>query len=197
MGTTNINYFKIDNVEFEGLIGYELLKTTNQLNYPVSPGRQTDGSMRNINDYEAFIIPKVEIGFKFINNTQYHILRDILMSKRTFQITYYDNDFGDYITHQMYAEPADLTNFTSLGQEILGIKDFKIAFVGTLNETTEYTATFAGGSKTTRLTARWGRAVTVPSGTWRNPSSTSSGIYYYGDDKMILFGNVTLYSVNT
>lgn len=193
---TNINYFKIDNVVFEGLIGYELLKTTNQLNYPVSPGRQTDGSMRNINDYEAFIIPKVEIGFKFINNNQYHILRDILMSKRTFQITYYDNDFGKLVQHQMYAEPADLTNFTSLGQEILGIKDFKIAFVGTLNETTEYTATFVG-SATTTSTARWGRAVTVPIGTWRKTSSDSSGIYYYGGDKMILFENVTLTSVNT
>lgn len=189
---TNINYFKIDNVEFEGLIGYELLKTTNQLNYPVSPGRQTDGSMRNINDYEAFIIPKVEIGFKFINNTQYRILRDILMSKRTFQITYYDNDFGKLVEHQMYAEPADLTNFTSLGQEILGIKDFKIAFVGTLNETTTYTAVFVGS---TSLTARWGRAVTVPSGTWKN-ASNPYGIYYYSGDKMILFGNVTLTSVN-
>lgn len=186
----DMNYFRLDNVEFNGLIGYKMLKTTNQLNYPVSPGRQTDGSMKNINDYEAFVIPKVEIGFNLIDIEEYWKLREILLSKRTFVVTYYDNDFGETVTHEMYAEPDDLKDFTNIGADILGVQNFKIGFVGTLNEKTLYTATFS----TIKLSARWGRAITVPDGKWVNNSGFSK-IYYYGGDKMILFGNVTLTAV--
>lgn len=186
----DMNYLRLDNVVFKGLIGYKMLKTTNQLNYTVSPGRQTDGSMKNINDYEAFVIPKVEIGFNLIDIEEYWKLREILLSKRTFVVTYYDNDFGETVTHEMYAEPDDLKDFTNIGADILGVQNFKIGFVGTLNEKTLYTATFS----TIKLSARWGRAITVPDGKWVNNSGFSK-IYYYGGDKMILFGHVTLTAV--
>lgn len=186
MATININYFEIDNIAFDGLIGYELLKTTNQITYPVQPNRQIDGSMKNINDYETFVVPKVEIGFKLIKNDQYQILRDILTAKRTFSVTYYDNDFGQRVTHQMYAEPDDLKNFTSLGQEILGVKDFKISFIGTLNEEDICTATFGGSIE---RTAKWGRTITVPSGKWQRDGK---GLIFSGGDKMTLFADVSL-----
>lgn len=190
----NMNYFKLDNVEFSGLIGYKMLKTTNQLNYPVSPGRQIDGSMKNINDYKAFVIPKVEIGFNLIDIEEYWKLREILLSKRIFQTSYYDNDFRKMVTHEMYAEPDDLKDFTNIGADILGVQNFKICFVGTLNEKTLYTATFSNSSTVVKLSARWGSEITVPDGKWVNNNSFSK-IYYYGGDKMILFGDVTLTAV--
>ena len=187
---SNMNYFSLDNVVFQGLIGYKMLKTTNQLNYPVSPGRQTEGSMKNINDYNAFVIPKVEIGFNLIDIQEYWKLREILLSKRTFQVTYYDNDFGEMVTHEMYAEPEDLKDFTNIGADILGVQNFKIAFVGTLNEFNVFYATF--GAVT--LQAKWGRAVTVPTGTWKIEDS-KSGIELYEGDKLILFKNLSLTKV--
>lgn len=191
---SKMNYFRLDNVEFKGLIGYKMLKTTNQLNYSVSPGRQTDGSMKNINDYQAFIIPKVEIGFNLIDIQEYWTLRDILMSKRTFQVTYYDNDLGDTITHEMYAEPDDLKDFTNIGADILGVQNFKVAFVGTLNNESLCEANFSGNI----VSAPWGRSVIVPDGTWtldiENPrgSGKYQTLEFKGGDRLTLIQNVSL-----
>lgn len=184
----DMNYFRLDNVEFQGLIGYKMLKTTNQLNYTVSPGRQTDGSMKNINDYKAFIIPKVEIGFNLIDIQEYWTLRDILMAKRTFKVTYYDNDLGGKITHEMYAEPDDLKDFTNIGADILGVQNFKVAFVGTLNNEPELSATFGG----TVLKTKWGRSVTVPNGNWNLSVSNNKTLNFKGGDKLTLIKDVTL-----
>lgn len=154
----DLDEFRLDGVSFKG-IGHEMLKTQNQLNYVVSPGRQTDGSMKNINSYDTFILPKVEIGFGMIDYDTFKRLRKFLLAKRTFQVEYYDKDFNRIVKHEMYAEPDELTAFFNLGYSILGSRDFKVSFIATLNETETFTAFF---SSNVRETETWGRNITIP-----------------------------------
>ena len=130
--TLHPDEFQLDETVFGGL-GHRMLKTQNQLTYNSSPSRQTDGSMENINDYDSFILPKVELGFKFIDYETYQKLRRFLLAKRTFDVTYYDKDFNEFVKHEMYAEPDDLTNFFNLGEQIIGSEDFIVRFIATLN----------------------------------------------------------------
>lgn len=190
--TLHPDQFKLDGITFGGL-GHRMLKTQNQLTYNTSPSRQTDGSMENINDYDSFILPKVELGFKFIDYETYQNLRRLLLAKRTFEVTYYDKDFNEFVTHEMYAEPDDLTNFFNLGEKIIGSEDFVVRFIATLNEKVKYTATF--GSKTEERT--WGRSVKVPNGTtdngyWVTTSNDSfyKNIKYKPNDSLNLISSV-------
>lgn len=172
----NPDEFKLDGEKFEGL-GHGMLKSQNQLNYVSSPSRQTDGSMLNINDYDSFIIPKVEMGFKLIDYNTYLKLRKYLLAKRTFKVDYFDKDFNKIVSHEMYAEPDDLTNFFNLGENIIGSQDFVFRLIATLNEEDKYTAKyFVGGSVREEKKAKWGRPIQTPnndgkSGYWKAISS--------------------------
>ena len=163
--TFELDEFRLDGVSFKG-IGHEMLKSQNQLNYTISPGRQSDGSMKNIEDYESFILPKVEIGFKFIDYDTFQRLRTFLLSKRTFNVQYYDKDINTIVTHEMYAEPDDLTAFFNLGAKILGTREFTLAFIATLNEDDLYDATFISPDisnfQTQTLRTKWGRNIIAP-----------------------------------
>jgi hypothetical protein len=145
---SRFDYFMIDGEGFCG-IGYEKLKTTNQLTYAEEPNRQQDGSMQNIEDYNTFVLGALEIGFNCINEETYRRLKQRLISKRTFDITYYDKDFDKYITKEMYVKPIDLDNFLSYGDEIIGM-NFTMSFVPTMNETTKYTVKFLNGTTTVK-----------------------------------------------
>ena len=171
--TLQPDQFELDGIIFGGL-GHRMLKTQNQLTYNTSPSRQTDGSMENINDYDSFILPKVELGFKFIDYETYQKLRRFLLAKRTFVVTYYDKDFNDFVKHEMYAEPDDLTNFFNLGEQIIGSEDFVVRFIATLNNRQICDITFLGAKveKTEEgeyyitdleVSTKWGTSIKTPS----------------------------------
>lgn len=189
--TLDLDEFRLDGVSFKG-IGHEMLKSQNQLNYSISPSRQQDGSMKNIEDYDSFILPKVEIGFKMIDYGTFQKLRRFLLSKRTFIVNYYDKDFNAIVTHEMYAEPDNLTTFFNLGEKILGSRDFTLSFIATLNEEDEYVATF--GSKT--ISKKWGRSVEVPepetgntNGYWKTTDPVYSDLKFYPNKVIHLIKN--------
>lgn len=197
--TLQPDQFLLDGIIFGGL-GHRMLKTQNQLTYNSSPSRQTDGSMENINDYDSFILPKVELGFKFIDYETYQKLRRLLLAKRTFEVTYYDKDFNEFVKHEMYAEPDDLTNFFNLGEMIIGSEDFVVRFIATLNDRVEYTATFKHGFNEMQKVIHWGRSIQVPtppnvnadSGYWNAPNTTFyKDIKYKPNDSLNLITNVT------
>ena len=171
--TLHPDQFQLDGIIFGGL-GHRMLKTQNQLTYNTSPSRQTDGSMGNINDYDSFILPKVELGFKFIDYKTYQNLRRLLLAKRTFEVTYYDKDFNEFVTHEMYAEPDDLTNFFNLGEQIIGSEDFIVRFIATLNNRQICKITFPGAKveqtdeglyyiTDLKVSAKWGTSIKTPS----------------------------------
>lgn len=176
--TLHPDQFQLDGISFGG-IGHRMLKTQNQLTYNNSPSRQTDGSMENINDYDSFILPKVELGFKFIDYETYQNLRRFLLAKRTFEVTYYDKDFNEFVKHEMYAEPDDLTNFFNLGETIIGSEDFVVRFIATLNNRQICEIKFLGAKVEqtdegeyyiTDLTvfAKWGTSIKIPSKPTKN-----------------------------
>ncbi len=202
---SRFDFFMIDGESFSG-IGYEQLKTTNQLTYVSSPSRQNDGSMQNIEDYESFVIGASDIGFSLIHPDTYVRLKEKLCSKRTFEVSYYDKDFDKFITKEMYVKPIDLDNFLSLGDSIIGMKNFTISFVPTLNEEIEYTATFytsANQQYGEELKEKFGRAITtpeLPSGYnyWLiKESGFNSGNFHTikGNKKLNLFGDTKLVAI--
>ncbi len=213
MNVTKLDYFYIDNQSFKG-IGREQLKCTNQLNYRMSPGRQTDGSMQNLNDYDTFVVPSVEIGFLYINVDTFLRLRNIMLTKRKFIVRYFDVDFGRYVLHEMYAQPDELKNFLNLGEDVMGLQNFKLTLVGTLNKKDaimplEYGVgetdpiDFINVPETFTLTAgnttigdiKWGRSVIVPDGTWKLSISGGQELIIDGGDRINIYENTILTAV--
>lgn len=190
---TNLDLFVIDGNNFSG-IGRGELKCTNQYNYKTSPGRQNDFSMTNLNAYDSAVIPQVEIGFKLITIEDFYILRQLLLSKRNFNMVYFDVDFNHFVAHEMYPQPDELKAFFNRGESIIGVQGFKITMVGTLNgkdtvitditnanlKTTDWESYFNSIPSTFTLTCtdknasgiKWGRSVALP-------KTLSSGVQYY------------------
>lgn len=207
MNVTKLDYFYIDDFDFKG-IGRGMLKCTNQLNYKTSPGRQNEGSMKNLNDYDSFVVPSVEIGFLYIKYEDFLNLRKLMLTKRAFMVRYFDVDFGRYVIHEMYAHPDQLKDFLNRGEDVMGLQNFKLTLVGTLNgkdaimpesygvEDTDdpkdfnnikeaYTANFGGNPKS----VKWGRSVQVPDGKWScaNMQINTNFIYVSKGDRVNIY----------
>lgn len=131
MNVSHIDCLYLDDLKFEGL-GYGMLKHTNQLQYPVQPGRQTEGAMTTINEVDSFVLPSVEIGFMLISAENFTRLRKFLLAKRTFIARYFDLDFGRFVAHEMYAHPDQLKAFLNRGEQIIGVQNFVLTLVATL-----------------------------------------------------------------
>lgn len=197
MNVTKLDYFYIDDFDFKG-IGRGMLKCTNQLNYKTSPGRQNEGSMKNLNDYDSFVVPSVEIGFLYIKYEDFLNLRKLMLTKRAFMVRYFDVDFGRYVIHEMYAHPDQLKDFLNRGEDVMGLQNFKLTLVGTLNGKDAimsedygvddtynpkdfnnikevYTVNFGGNVKE----VKWGRSVQVPEGKWRCPNMQINTNFIY------------------
>lgn len=205
--SSRFDFFMIDGESFCG-IGYEMLKTTNQITYKDEPSRQDDGSMLNIEDYSSFVVGAGDIGFSLIDEETFRRLRRALMSKKTFYITYYDPDFDRVLTRNMYAKPSELQNFLSYGDEIIGIRNLTISFVATMNETQKYTVSYF--SNEGELIGKsqeclFGRSVTTPElpkdqgyNYWlsiENGFGTNKQIKVKGKKSILIFGDTKFIAV--
>ena len=122
----------INGEEFKG-IGYNGLLTVNTKTYVSEPTRANDGSMPNIGDHETFIVPRCKINFKYFNLEDYRRLCNAILPNE-FLVKYYDKDFGDFVEHWMYCEPREMTKIYNVGTAIIGVLDFEVSFIGTLNK---------------------------------------------------------------
>lgn len=203
----NLDRFRLDGIDFTG-IGRGMLRCTNQLNYAVSPGRTMDGSMTNINSWESFILPQVEIGFNVIKIETFWKLRQLLLSKRVFSAEYYDVDFNKFVTHLMYVQPDELKDFLNKGEDVIGLKGYKITLTATLTETDLYSATFYANSVAIGTeTERWGRSISAPAlptgySKWKatktfdfaDGTTNTITISYDSGDRINLFENMVFYA---
>lgn len=205
---TRFDFITLDGEAICG-IGYEKLKSTNQLQYVEEPDRQNDGSMSNIEDYDTFVLPALEVGFNCINEETYRRLKHKLISKRTFDVGYYDKDLDKVVTMEMYVKPIDLDNFLSYGDDIIGM-NFSISFVPTLNEETKYKVTFLNYDYTTIIKeysgnngVLYGRAIETPPvpseyNYWLMIESgfkENTYVKIKGNKKLSIFGNTKLIAV--
>ena len=164
--------------------------------------------MQNIEDYETFVLPALEVGFNCINEETYRRLKHKLTSKRTFDVGYYDKDLDKVVTLEMYVKPIDLDNFLSYGDEIIGM-NFDLSFVPTLNEQTKYKVEFLNADTTVNTIfenetgVMYGRSIetpTLPSGYnyWLMIDSgfkENTFVKVKGKKKLAIFGDTKLIAV--
>ena len=141
---------KINGVVFKS-IGHGMLQTANIVSMREQPGREMDFSLKDINRWVRRAIPRLVIGFKWIDADEFVKLRQILLKREEMTIEYYDNDFGKYVTHKMYPDPDEPKAFESLGQMVRGVTNFSVTFVGTMNDEPTFSVTREVNNQTTTV----------------------------------------------
>lgn len=145
----NLGKIFIGGEEFTG-IGYQGLMTVNTKTYVEEPTRANDGSIPNIDDHDTFIVPRCKVNFKFFNIRDYQRLCRVLNSANQFPVSYFDKQFGEFRTYMMYAEPEEMAKIYNVSTSVIGVLDYEVSFIGTLNNL----ETFKVKYDTTGLTAR-------------------------------------------
>lgn len=136
----------IQGQKFTG-IGYQGLQTVNTKTYVEEPTRGNDGSIANINEYDTFVVPRCKLNLKYLSLEDYERLSQAILSNE-FTVEYYDKRFRKRVTHKMYAEPEELTKFYNVDTKVIGLIDYEVSFIGTLNDLEEYTLVYdsSGGN---------------------------------------------------
>lgn len=136
----------IQGQEFTG-IAYQGLSTVNTKTYVEEPERTNDGSIPNINDHDTFVVPRCTVNLKYFNIYDYQRLCEAVQSNE-FPVRYYDKRFNAFVEHLMYAEPEEMSKLYNVGNDVFGVLDYEVSFIGTLNDLKEFTVTYNanGGS---------------------------------------------------
>lgn len=141
---------RIGGEDFTG-VGYQGLMTVNTKTYVEEPTRANDGSIPNINDHDTFIVPRCKVNFKFFNIRDYQRLCRVISSANEFYVEYFDKQFGKFVKHKMYAEPEEMAKIYNAHTSVIGVLDYEVSFIGTLNDLEEFTVSY-DTSKLTRKT---------------------------------------------
>lgn len=202
-------------------IGYQGLQSVNTVTYVESPTRSNDGSIDNINDYETFVVPRVTLTFKLLPLETYQRLCHVVSVSNEFPVTYWDKQIGKWVTHKMYCEPEQMKKLFNVGYKVVGVLDFQISFIGTLNDLQQCNVVYflnASGSDSSILSSancEWGRTLgvlsqaelqtiadnlgfAIPSGkyfTGWNTKRDGSGFTYIGGTTPRIFSDLNLYAM--
>lgn len=147
-------------------IGYQGLLTVNTKTYVEPPSRTNDGSIPNINDHDSFVVPRCKVNFKLFDIKDYQRLCRVVNSANEFEVTYFDKEYGKFVTHLMYCEPEEMKKMFNVGSYVFGVLDYEISFIGTLNGRKEYSVVYhtnlSSGSSTLPITKyKWGDSMKV------------------------------------
>ena len=126
-----LDVIKINGEPFKG-IGYNGLLTVNTKTYKKSPVRSGDGSIPNINDYATFIVPRADINFKYMTIEDYQRFCTAI-TPNEFNVEYFDKQKGQRVVHKMYVAPEEMTKIYNVGTSVIGVLDYKVSLIGTLN----------------------------------------------------------------
>lgn len=131
---------------FKG-IAYQGLLNVNTKTYVEEPERVNDGSMPNINDYDTFVVPRCTVNFKYFSIDDYRRMCEAVQSNE-FYVKYYDKQFNEFVMHKMYCEPEEMVKLYNVGTNVIGVLDYEVSFIGTLNDLDTFTITYDanGGS---------------------------------------------------
>lgn len=172
----NLGKIFIGGEEFTG-IGYQGLLTVNTKTYVEEPTRANDGSIPNIDDHDTFIVPRCKVNFKFFNIRDYQRLCRVLNSANQFPVTYFDKQFGEQRTYMMYVEPEEMAKIYNVGTSVIGVLDYEVSFIGTLNDLEKFEVKYI----TTGLTERF------------IPAYSSTATYSLDDVVSVTKNNVVKY----
>lgn len=123
------------------------ITTLNTKTYVEEPGRSNSGAMTDINEYDTFIVPRCKASFSFMTIKEYKRLCNAIMSNE-FVVEYFDKQFGKRVSNFMYCEPEEASKLYSLGDKAIGVLDYKISFIGTLNDLDTFFVKYVAGEGT-------------------------------------------------
>ena len=173
----NIAKIYINGEEFSG-IGYQGLMTVNTKTYVDEPVRSNDGSISNIDDYETFIVPRCKVNFKYFNISDYKRLCRVLNSANQFPVSYYDKQFGRFVEHQMYVEPEEMAKIYNVGTSVIGLFDYEVSFIGTLNKLDEYEVKYITAGLTPKTINAYSSETTYSDGNIVSLTEDEKTTYY-------------------
>lgn len=193
-------------------IGYQGLLTINTKTYQTEPTRSNDGSMENIKDAQTFIVPRCKVNFKYFNINDYVRLCNAIRYDNEFPVTYYDKEYKQYVTNLMYIEPQEAIKIYNCGTSIIGVLDYEVSFIGTLNDIREnQTLTLKANGGTlvddleTEIVVPYMTKITMPKRNevftkygyvlngW-SEQANGNGLNFYNGEKVPLVSNLTLYA---
>lgn len=173
----NLGKIFIGGEEFTG-IGYQGLMTVNTKTYVEEPVRQNDGSIANINDHDTFIVPRCKVNFKFFNIRDYQRLCRVINSANEFPVSYFDKQFGEFRTYMMYIEPEEMAKIYNVGTSVIGILDYEVSFIGTLNNLEEFEVKYDTSKLTRKVIAEYSESITYTLDTVVSVSDEETVKYY-------------------
>ena len=50
-----------------------------------------------------------------------------------FNVEYFDKQKGQRVVHKMYVAPEEMTKIYNVGTSVIGVLDYKVSLIGTLN----------------------------------------------------------------
>lgn len=173
---SNLGKITINGEDFTG-IGYQGLMTVNTKTYVEEPVRSNDGSIPNIDDYDTFIVPRCKVNFKYFNINDYMRLCRVLNSANQFPVTFFDKQFGERRTYMMYCEPEEMTKIYNCSTSILGVLDYEVSFIGTLNALDTYSVSFNANGLTAKTISVYDSSTTYSYGDLVKSSYESTDCY--------------------
>lgn len=215
----NIDTITIMGRAFRG-IGWQGLLTVNTKTYVESPTRTNDGSIPNIKDHETFSVPRAKVNFKLLSIEDYQDLCEIINAYNEFPVTYWDKQVGAFVTHNMYCEPEEMKKLFNIGTKIIGVLDYEVSFIGTLNNLETCAISYylnssnSDSSILSTTSVLWGRQMEIIDGTkvaelattqgytlptgknfshW-NTKRDGTGVNYYPSTKATFFATKNLYA---
>ena len=188
----NLGKIFIGGEEFTG-IGYQGLMTVNTKTYVEEPTRANDGSIPNIDDHDTFIVPRCKVNFKFFNIRDYQRLCRVLNSANQFPVKYFDKQFGEFREYYMYVEPEEMAKIYNVGTSVIGVLDYEVSFIGTLNNLEEFNVKYDTSKLTRRVISEYDANISYSKDTVVSVSGYDVRYYKYKNDtsKDAVLKNIT------
>jgi len=161
----------------EVFTNFQAFTTVNTKTYVKEPERSNSGAIENINEHDTFIVPQLTINFKYLSITDYQRLC-LAITSNEFIVKYWDKQLGIIVSHKMYCKPEEMTKIYNVCKYLIGVLDYEISFVGTLNSLTIYTFSYNSNGGSARTINEWSVSTTYSKDTVVKSTSDTAVTYY-------------------
>jgi hypothetical protein len=111
--------------------GYAEYSYLNEKSYKTQPIRTMDGSIREIEQYETFLTPRLIIKYNMMNIDDYRAFMRMIKGRNGFIVKCYDIEEDEIVRNEMYVAPTSMPSIYQNYLAALGIKEYAIELIGT------------------------------------------------------------------